>query len=137
MYADCNALLVIGPHRRRGPFRSIGSTLGHLQQAIVITGHLRQGIHIAMACRSLARCARLRPSSRPSLFSLTQPSRHNFLRAPSRSSRTYATSESVFAADLKFGQPLHETHPHLLDPGERMCIYLLFRIFLSRYEGLD
>ncbi|KAJ5388239.1 hypothetical protein N7509_010780 [Penicillium cosmopolitanum] len=71
-----------------------------------------------MACRSLARCARLRPSSRPSLFSLTQPSRHNFLRAPSRSSRTYATSESVFAADLKFGQPLHETHPHLLDPGE-------------------
>ncbi|KAL3487290.1 peptidase M24, structural domain-containing protein [Aspergillus germanicus] len=25
---------------------------------------------------------------------------------------------SISAAELKFGQPLHETHPHLLDPGE-------------------
>ncbi|KAL8993385.1 MAG: hypothetical protein Q9169_006388 [Polycauliona sp. 2 TL-2023] len=30
-------------------------------------------------------------------------------------SRPYA---SVSAADLQFGQPLHETHPHLLKPGE-------------------
>ena len=29
--------------------------------------------------------------------------------------RTYA---SVHASDLTFGQPLHETHPHLLRPGE-------------------
>ncbi|KAF2110711.1 peptidase M24, structural domain-containing protein [Lophiotrema nucula] len=26
--------------------------------------------------------------------------------------------QSVSAAELKFGQPLHETHPHLLQPGE-------------------
>jgi hypothetical protein len=32
--------------------------------------------------------------------------------------RTYA---SVSAAELQFGQPIHETHPHLLGPGERMC----------------
>ncbi|OJJ86189.1 aminopeptidase P family protein [Aspergillus glaucus CBS 516.65] len=30
--------------------------------------------------------------------------------------RTYASS--ISAADLKFGQPLHETHPHILSPGE-------------------
>lgn len=30
--------------------------------------------------------------------------------------RTYATI--VSAADLKFGQPVHETHPHLLKAGE-------------------
>ncbi|KAL8925267.1 MAG: hypothetical protein Q9208_003557 [Pyrenodesmia sp. 3 TL-2023] len=30
-------------------------------------------------------------------------------------SRSYA---SVSAGDLQFGQPLHETHPHLLKPGE-------------------
>lgn len=34
--------------------------------------------------------------------------------------RSYA---SISAADLKFGQPLHETHPHLLNPGE--CVYML------------
>ena len=32
-------------------------------------------------------------------------------------SRSYA---SVSAADLQFGQPVHETHPHLLKPEERM-----------------
>ena len=31
--------------------------------------------------------------------------------------RSYATE--VSAAELTFGQPLHETHPHLLGPGER------------------
>ncbi|KAJ5090147.1 hypothetical protein N7532_008831 [Penicillium argentinense] len=66
-----------------------------------------------MACRSLARqCARLRPSSRPSTLPVQ---RLSLLRGPAPR-RNYATS--VFAADLKFGQPLHETHPHLLDPGE-------------------
>ena len=30
--------------------------------------------------------------------------------------RQYA---SVSAAELQFGQPLHETHPHLLKAGER------------------
>lgn len=28
------------------------------------------------------------------------------------------SSHSVHAGDLAFGQPLHETHPHLLEPGE-------------------
>lgn len=31
--------------------------------------------------------------------------------------RTYAT---VSAAELQFGQPVHETHPHLLRAGESM-----------------
>ncbi|KAL2260584.1 hypothetical protein VTK26DRAFT_5348 [Humicola hyalothermophila] len=30
--------------------------------------------------------------------------------------RTYATS--ISAAELEFGQPVHETHPHILKPGE-------------------
>jgi hypothetical protein len=31
----------------------------------------------------------------------------------------------VSASDLQFGQPLHETHPHLIKPGERKtrCIW--------------
>ena len=41
---------------------------------------------------------------------------------------TYATSSSISAADLQFGQPLHETHPHILNVGERelisICILL-------------
>lgn len=36
-------------------------------------------------------------------------------RSSSRGARSYAT---VSAADLEFGQPVHETHPHLLKPGE-------------------
>ncbi|KAL2119647.1 hypothetical protein VTJ04DRAFT_6608 [Mycothermus thermophilus] len=34
--------------------------------------------------------------------------------------RSYATSNpsSISAADLDFGQPVHETHPHMLKPGE-------------------
>lgn len=31
--------------------------------------------------------------------------------------RSYA---SISAAELKFGQPLHETHPHILSPSERV-----------------
>ncbi|KAI4283706.1 MAG: hypothetical protein L6R35_005070 [Caloplaca aegaea] len=30
----------------------------------------------------------------------------------------YRSYASVSAAELQFGQPLHETHPHLLKPGE-------------------
>ncbi|KAF8864766.1 hypothetical protein BDZ45DRAFT_613321 [Acephala macrosclerotiorum] len=52
------------------------------------------------------------------------PSRTTFpTRAPLRSrtaarcTRSYATI-SVSAADLQFGQPVHETHPHLLRAGE-------------------
>jgi intermediate cleaving peptidase 55 len=36
-------------------------------------------------------------------------------RAACQSRRTYA---SISAADLHFGQPVHETHPHLLRAGE-------------------
>ena len=37
------------------------------------------------------------------------------------STRTFA---SVSAADLQFGQPVHETHPHMLQAGERTCLLL-------------
>lgn len=40
---------------------------------------------------------------------------------PWRPSRTYATTtppKIVSAADLEFGQPVYETHPHILQPGE-------------------
>lgn len=40
--------------------------------------------------------------------------------------RTYA---SISAADLQFGQPVHETHPHLLRAGESAC--------LSNHEGIS
>lgn len=67
-------------------------------------------------CRSLVRqgALQLRLASRV----LNHPSRHFLARNPIPLRRTYATS--VAAADLKFGQPLHETHPHILEPGERM-----------------
>lgn len=66
-------------------------------------------------CRSLVQqCARqLRHSCRPSLQSRQ-------CLTPLR--RAYATS--VAAAELKFGQPLHETHPHILSPGERRYLSL-------------
>ncbi|KAI1373453.1 aminopeptidase-like protein [Hypoxylon crocopeplum] len=38
------------------------------------------------------------------------------VRCSSRSARTYSTI--IPASDLLFGQPVHETHPHLLVPGE-------------------
>ncbi|EXJ89239.1 xaa-Pro aminopeptidase [Capronia epimyces CBS 606.96] len=38
-------------------------------------------------------------------------------RQPAGASRSYNTL-TVDAADLSFGQPVHETHPHLLQPGE-------------------
>jgi intermediate cleaving peptidase 55 len=49
--------------------------------------------------------------------------RHNACLLPPRVSlpqRTYATATAITinAADLTFGQPVHETHPHLLGPGE-------------------
>lgn len=40
-------------------------------------------------------------------------SQQNFIARPSQ--RTYA---SISAAELQFGQPVHETHPHLLKAGE-------------------
>lgn len=42
-------------------------------------------------------------------------------RATTQPRRTYA---SVSAADLQFGQPVYETHPHLLRPGESVSILM-------------
>ncbi|KAL2020420.1 hypothetical protein VTK56DRAFT_8463 [Thermocarpiscus australiensis] len=41
-------------------------------------------------------------------------------RRPWRWSRNYATSTppTISASELMFGQPVHETHPHILKPGE-------------------
>ncbi|KAJ5125689.1 hypothetical protein N7448_005007 [Penicillium atrosanguineum] len=64
-----------------------------------------------MACRSLARVgAQLRLSGRSIISSRASLVSSRIPR------RAFATS--VGAAELKFGQPLHETHPHLLEPGE-------------------
>lgn len=70
--------------------------------------------------------SRLAPSSPPTCL---QASRRQAASVPSNgkllASRTYAT---VSAAELQFGQPVHETHPHILKPGERklVCVSLPF-----------
>ncbi|OJZ91099.1 hypothetical protein ASPFODRAFT_180405 [Aspergillus luchuensis CBS 106.47] len=61
------------------------------------------------AIRQWPRCLR-RQAPRISLSHLSRP----VLQQPALR-RTYA---SISAAELKFGQPLHETHPHILEPGE-------------------
>lgn len=47
-------------------------------------------------------------------------------RLQSHAARRYT---SVSAAELQFGQPLHETHPHLLKAGE--CETRLLKAFLN------
>ena len=39
----------------------------------------------------------------------------------------HSGSVDVSARDLQFGQPVHETHPHLLKPQESMYIACLLR----------
>lgn len=56
-----------------------------------------------------------RPLARPLLSSLNRTS------APTSEARCASTS----ASDLNFGQPLHETHPHLLKAGERKLVTLI------------
>lgn len=51
-------------------------------------------------------------STRPTISSLGST-----CRATGLPRRTYAT---ISAAELEFGQPVHETHPHLLREGESM-----------------
>ena len=66
-------------------------------------------------CRWVARqCARQLRS--PLRLSYARTVGHSAARGSIPARRTYATS--VAAAELQFGQPLHETHPHLLSPGE-------------------
>jgi hypothetical protein len=48
---------------------------------------------------------------------------HQVVRKPWRQSQTWTRryySHEVSAADLQFGQPVHETHPHLIQPGHSM-----------------
>ncbi|KAK1759626.1 peptidase M24, structural domain-containing protein [Echria macrotheca] len=49
------------------------------------------------------------------LFAHSPRTIRTFLPSSPRSSRGYAT---VSAAELEFGQPVHETHPHILKAGE-------------------
>jgi intermediate cleaving peptidase 55 len=44
---------------------------------------------------------------------------------PSRQAACRRTYASISAAELHFGQPVHETHSHILEPGE--CLYTLHR----------
>jgi len=61
--------------------------------------------------------AHLRRCATQGRFSLKKTRVGGFEWTALGNTRTFA---SVSAADLQFGQPLHETHPHLLGPGERM-----------------
>ncbi|KAF4122190.1 hypothetical protein GMORB2_7783 [Geosmithia morbida] len=74
--------------------------------------------------RNVALLQRLSPSSRSRIqrVSTCCPS-SRIVASPSRVSwtstrRSYATTTYVSAADLQFGQPVHETHPHILQAGE-------------------
>lgn len=72
--------------------------------------------------RSGHRCQVIRDSHIPSR--LLRP------RPPSR--RNYAC---VHASELSFGQPLHETHPHLLKAGERTThVYRVAMRFQSSHS---
>lgn len=70
--------------------------------------------------RSLARCThsstRARHLHLPSTPFRTLTSRPTCRSSPQPSPRGYATA--IPASDLEFGQPVYETHPHILKPGE-------------------
>lgn len=57
-----------------------------------------------------------RPLTKPLLSSL----RHR-TSAPTSQAKFVSTA----ASDLEFGQPIHETHPHLLKAGERKLVILI------------
>ncbi|CAK7214200.1 aminopeptidase [Sporothrix curviconia] len=58
----------------------------------------------------------LRRAARPlSMQTFCTRPRASALPRAARSQRSYAT---VSAADMLFGQPVHETHPHIVDAGE-------------------
>ena len=61
------------------------------------------------------------------------------VRAPCRVTKTwcwkgYATVE-VPASRLNFGQPLHETHPHLLKPGESATTYICLTRVIAKQRS--
>ena len=79
-------------------------------------------------CRSFA--SRNHPSSMPlCAHTLNNCTRQQALRSaafisrqslgPRRLPAQLRNYASISAAELQFGQPLHETHPHLLKAGER------------------
>jgi hypothetical protein len=76
-----------------------------------ITMRMRIPPASSLAGPCLARCSR--PGTLP-LF-MSGQSRDRLSPCTSRASRSYA---SVSAAQFQFGQPVHETHPHILKPGE-------------------
>ncbi|EKD15218.1 putative xaa-pro dipeptidase [Drepanopeziza brunnea f. sp. 'multigermtubi' MB_m1] len=67
---------------------------------------------------------KLRGSGLQQLRKVFSPARPRGLLASATASRTHVASHpqrtyaTVSAADLQFGQPVYETHPHLLKPGE-------------------
>ncbi|KAL3422028.1 metallopeptidase family M24 [Phlyctema vagabunda] len=70
----------------------------------------------------LGRCGRRQlktllstPAARPSYILQSTFPRRDSRTSPGQSRRQYAT---VSAAEIQFGQPVHETHPHLLRAGE-------------------
>ncbi|RYC64128.1 hypothetical protein CHU98_g2061, partial [Xylaria longipes] len=68
--------------------------------------------------RQLKKC--LAPQTR-SISTAPPPRRPAAIRSPrtlKRCSANRAYSTAIPASQLLFGQPVHETHPHLLKPGE-------------------
>lgn len=78
-----------------------------------------------MACR--LPCAglrqlpsRLRPSNLTTPSIITRSALPKGFSRTSKQLRQYATTRIVHASECTFGQPVHETHPNLLKPGECM-----------------
>lgn len=96
-YVDRISLREIPPARNLRHFRS----------------RLAPSSHAPRHSTTMRRCALLplRAAHRPIP---TFRSRPHFLNARAQS--------SIAAADLQFGQPLHETHPHIIQSGERKGI---------------
>ena len=66
------------------------------------------------ALRQLERHA-ARPCTTPLLRPCVHSRQHATPRPSQSPTRTYA---SISASELQFGQPVHETHPHILAAGE-------------------
>jgi len=64
--------------------------------------------------RAFCRNSRRLPSIFHRIHQLREPRRHHF----PNTCQLRLQSSAVHASELRFGQPLHETHPHLLEAGE-------------------
>lgn len=116
-YHRCNWRIAPSPHAPAGvPELSedkLSSTKRHCHQCC--------SAHLSLASMSASRSIlrqwpRLlcRPSSNISRRCNAQ-THLQFARVRWTAPRGYAT---ISAAECKFGQPVHETHPHILEPGE-------------------